>query len=352
MTLRPAEVSFAEEFTVVAGIRELPDGRVLVTDERENRITLLDPAGGAVRAVSRKGSGPGEYQQVARLFAFGADSTVMQDRFRNGWYFFAGDSVRSSLPWNGGPFAVLTNGGRLIGVDREGRFILQVLTGVPTPGGPPSFIVVRLDRRTRHLDTLTALGRIDIPGTTDGPQRADATPGSRPRRYVMNIIAQDQVAMFPDGWIAIARVAPYRVDWCPPAQRCRTGSPIPFEAPATSTTEKTAYLEWAHEARLWPPTNKLEETTGWPLLMPPFDIQARFMDGTALLTLPDGRLLIERTPTKAQPGRRYDVIDRTGALAGAFTVPPTTRVVGAGAKGIYVTVRDDDDLVRLRRHPW
>ena len=48
----------------------------------------------------------------------------------------------------------------------------------------------------------------------------------------------------------------------------------------------------------------------------------------------------------------YFVIDRRGRLVGELTLPANEEIVGAGPATLYVAVKDEDDIIRLRRHPW
>ena len=48
----------------------------------------------------------------------------------------------------------------------------------------------------------------------------------------------------------------------------------------------------------------------------------------------------------------YDLFDRTGARMATMQHPDSERAVGFGSRSGYVSVRDDDGIVRLRRHPW
>ena len=49
--LPAANASLAEEFTVIGSVRELSDGRVLITDPREGRVVVADLRTGAVQQV-------------------------------------------------------------------------------------------------------------------------------------------------------------------------------------------------------------------------------------------------------------------------------------------------------------
>jgi hypothetical protein len=75
-------------------------------------------------------------------------------------------------------------------------------------------------------------------------------------------------------------------------------------------------------------------------------------DGAASPTFgaPDGKLWVARTLSAAEPGNRYDIIDRHGALAGALILPANQRVVGLGVSSVYVALTDEDGLQRLQRH--
>ncbi len=52
------------------------------------------------------------------------------------------------------------------------------------------------------------------------------------------------------------------------------------------------------------------------------------------------------------PGRRYDVIDRTGSLRGTIRLPENLTIVGSGSSSVYVVTKDDPDGLTLSRHPW
>lgn len=67
------------EFSLIRGLRELPDGRVLVTDWTEEVLSVADFRTGAVRQIGRKGPGPLEYRLPGALIALPGDSTLMLD---------------------------------------------------------------------------------------------------------------------------------------------------------------------------------------------------------------------------------------------------------------------------------
>jgi hypothetical protein len=73
----------------------------------------------------------------------------------------------------------------------------------------------------------------------------------------------------------------------------------------------------------------------------------------AAFAIPDGRLLIERFAEPQQAiVRRYDVVDRRGAVVARVELPPNERVVGFGARSVYTLRTDANDLQHVERRPW
>jgi len=168
----------------------------------------------------------------------------------------------------------------------------------------------------------------------------------------MSLNAPDQVAVFPDGWIAIARANPYRVDWCPLGQRCSVGPVLLASLPRMTDREKQAYLQVAAKTHGWPPTSDVSETSRWPRVVPPFVERPSRVDTGALFPMPDGSLLIERLPSADAMWMRYDIVPRSGIVAGQVRLPLGEQIVGFGRASVYVVATDADGLQRLRRHPW
>jgi hypothetical protein len=89
-----------------------------------------------------------------------------------------------------------------------------------------------------------------------------------------------------------------------------------------------------------------DSITDWPATLPPY------RSPVLLLASPAGRLLVPRLPTATRPEARYDVVNRRGGLDGQLVLATNERVVGFGARSVYLSVTDDDGIQRLRRHPW
>src|SRR5688500_9955104 len=54
-------------FSRIAGAARLSDGRVVVADGASNQVRFYDRTGKFIRAVGRKGAGPGEYEHIRSL---------------------------------------------------------------------------------------------------------------------------------------------------------------------------------------------------------------------------------------------------------------------------------------------
>lgn len=360
LTLRDAGVTLTEPFSRVSSIRELGDGRVLVTDEKETRLVVADLARQSVVPVGRRGQGPGEYRQLGRAWALGADSTLIKEPYSPRWLLLDGARIVATL----GPAdpAVAAFGPLvLLSGASAGDALLAVTFGRDAAGRPSmldSLVLQRLARRTARLDKIGQLRSADAwsaaAGVAARPAVAAAAGGGAPARrsYSFGIQVPDQALMFADGWIAIARAKPYRVDWCTPEGRCSAGPAIGAPIVRLTDREKRAYLAAAQRMQAWPPTTDPADVFGWPEELPPFALPQSRLDGGALWAMPDGRLLIERIPTADAPSRRYDIVDRTGRVGAQLQLDLTRRVVGFGVRHVYVVDLDDDGLERVVRIPW
>jgi len=347
--LKPANAVLAAKFTKVTSVRELSTGRILITDEAENQIVLADFRMDNTATIGRQGRGPEEYYQVGMLWPLRGDSSLMYDQQLRRWLLFNGSRIVGPVAPDDDAVRA-TRGYKLYGADAE-HVVARIYpwrrgVRVPDPGN-----VVRVRRSDGQSETIAQLAPYDqgkpfILVPIDG-----AAPSPNPV-YHMSLIVNDQVMHFPDGWTAIARYNPYRVDWCPPDDECMTGPVLETPRPL-SDDDKRAHLAVAEEMLDWPHTSDLSRTRedSWPKLIPPFIEPIFAMGGTTLFPLRDGRLLIERFPMGV-PQWTYDVVDRRGVIVGRLTLPRGERIVAIGKSAIYTVARDEFNLQELRRHPW
>ncbi|HTE44162.1 MAG TPA: hypothetical protein VK636_02870 [Gemmatimonadaceae bacterium] len=154
---------------------------------------------------------------------------------------------------------------------------------------------------------------------------------------------EDQCLMMPDGWIVVARVAPYRIDWISPSGKITVGPPIPRPEVVVDERIKRAALN-----RIWfgPFRSRLasEEVPGWPALLPPFL-------NDALLATPDHRVVIRRLAAAVDDRPEYDLFSRAGDKS-SIRLKQGEALIGFGRGRMYVTTRVDEHSVRLERRSW
>ena len=336
IVLHPTDASLAEPFTRIYSIRELADGRVLISDNSsETRLVVADLRRNVVRTLGQQGSGPGEYRLAGRLFALPHDSTLFIDAARGRrWLVLAGDSIVRTLPPDD---PAVANAGDVFGTDTAGHVLGLRLGGADRLSGDFSrlhHLAVLASRRGAKPDTLLRLRGYDQ-RTRTNRQRTFAV------MTMLNGSAEEQVQLFPDGWISFVRVQPYRVEWRSPDGNVTRGPDLPWEAPRSNAVERRAYAE-RHRKRY-----------GADAEIPDFpwsDRLAPIRSGSH--GTPEGLILIAKSQWSRVTDTRYDLVDRSGRLAGRLVLPDSERVVGFGAHSVFVAITDSDGFQQLRRHPW
>ncbi|MDF1503786.1 hypothetical protein [Roseisolibacter sp. H3M3-2] len=232
-----------EPIGAVTGVRELPDGRVLLNDGARRRLLLLDTTLRAVGVVldslaeveNAYGTRPGA------LIPYRGDSTLFVDPASYVMLVLdpAGKVARvRSVPrvqdvqWLAGQ----GGGAGVPGTDGRGRLVYRVPArpapprvrpprGVPwIPQDPDSAFVVAMDVEARRLDTL---------GAVRTPKRAlvvrrlpggnvDVSDKTNP------LPTTDDWAVLPDGAVAFVRAIDYRVDYRNADGTWTAGPKLPF----------------------------------------------------------------------------------------------------------------------------
>ena len=349
MRLSPANAVSDEAFSRITSIRELRDGSLLVADQGDSRLVRLSLGVNTVTVIGRTGDGPAEFRTVGWLFRLPGDSTLFTDVYLSRWFILVGGDIVETIPERLPLNRLLLS--ELAGVDSFGHVLgvrgSAFAGNVPRlRGNADSLVLLLADRRAQLADTLGVLkGR-----GSHGYVREAAKGGQMPRLIFGSPLAsEDQALLFQDGWIAVARTEPYRVDWRTAEGRWYRGSPLPFQPVKVDDREKCAATE-RFLGRQGPCASA--GLPGWPAVVPPFlppTIQGLL---PSLLAMPDGRLAIARTPTTRSRSYQYDLIDRSGRLVGVLDLEKNERLIGFGVRSVYVIVTDDDGLQTIRRHPW
>jgi len=333
--LAPPNARLAEDLVEVHTGRELADGRLLIGEGTlgSRRLLVVDFQRGTAQQIGSRGHGPGEYQIVSSLFPLASDSTLLLAEMGR-WLVLSGTRIVRTVNGNDPAMRLamtpsgadsignlLSSERRALAPDSSGRIFVSRKTGIATPAA-------RLRSSTEAgyppPATRRAGGRVDF---SNGPWES-----------------YELAQLFPDGWLAVARVQPYRVDWRTPEGRWILGKPLPSPTVRVTRREKAAYMQRSAE-RTGNAVRSPTVHSKWPTEIPPF------LPGS-LIGSSDGRLLVLRTPTADRPEVRYDLIDRQGRLERQLLLDRNQRIVAFGKTSVYVVVTDDVDLERIQRHSW
>jgi hypothetical protein len=336
--LRAPDARLDEELTDIArtrsAIRELADGRVILVESgSHSRLLVVDFAKNVAEVIGRRGAGPGEYDVVVGAVALPADSTLVLTGSGR-WLFLVGGRIAGTVSRSE---QVARTGTVCGGISRSGMVLVCPSAGF-TEDSTERFLVNRATGKSEPVAHL-ALGH--EPGFPPQPAARGGTvtyPRAPWKSY-------EDAIMFEDGWIAVVRFQPYRVDWRHPDGRWLRGSALPVPVVPVTVSEKKAYMDrWSEEtgrARQQP-----EMFEPWPKTVPP----TKYL--SPLIAAPDGRVLIPRAETVRQPLPSYDVVSRQGKLEAKVVLGPRERLLGFGRRHVYSVATDADGIQRIRRHPW
>ena len=304
------------EFSQIQGLRELSDGRVLLTDWIEQRLMVADFETGRVRDLHRVGSGPQEYKLPQRLIAMPGDSTLMVDQGNQRLLVIGPDLVIQRVEHGPSQFRVALTPSA---IDQNGS-AYYAMPGWVVGRQPGSWDSTEIRHWNREADRIEAVGRYlgSRPRSDAGQPRM--TPGIP---FVM-FEAQDAWGVFSDGAIAFVRSADYRIEIREPSGEIRVGSPNTFEARRVSEADKYAFVERfvtstpvigrggvsvggsdASPAYI----RQIVETNEFAKEMPPFL-------PSAVRTTPDDQLWVGRWVISPEEPQLFDVFARDGSLLG------------------------------------
>lgn len=348
VSLARPDATFNEPFSFIRGVRELPDGTVLVADYIENRVAVVDFANGSSRDLLTEGAGPQNIRLPMGIFALG-DSSLVVDYGNSRTIVLApnGSVVRAN---------VVEQPGRLFvrGMNREGEWLYAVPAWAEGPNALPddSVRVVRWRPGTARATTL-----FTIQGTRN---RKDRGPSMQPRIPTVGYAGQDAWFVTPAGDVGVVRHQPFRIERLGRDGQWTRGPIIPVTTRPVTTADKRRYVvEFAAAS----PTsgrgpnggmgrepmpdaaeiNRLMQTTEWSPTHPSFDAAGVFV-------APQDQLWVLRETDSTRPGV-YDVFDATGRRLRSVSLPQGRRVVLVTTRGVYAVHESQDGEQFLERYP-
>lgn len=336
------------EFSLIRGIRELSDGRVLATDWIEEVLTVADFASGAVRSIGRKGSGPLEYRLPGTLIALPGDSTLMLDE-GNSRFAIIGPGLTIARSYsNNRPGAAHAIYPRA--VDRLGRIYYTIPAWAERAHLKGDSVVVA--RWTPHTDAIERLA--SIKGST--PRKNTMTMGIP---YVL-FAPQDGWQADAEGTLILVRSDRYRIERRAPDGRVTSGPSTAFRPLPVSRQDRVDYItrfmnssptsgrgEGASGLGHAPAASRelIERTVETQEFAPE---RGAFTDRGPWLA-PDGVVWVERSVARgAQP--MYDRFDVRGVRRAPVLLPGGRRLLAVGRRGVYAVATDADGIERLERY--
>lgn len=346
VALTTPAAQFAEPFSHVRGVRELPDGRLLVADYIENRVAVVDLARGSQRDVLTDGAGPNNVRLPMGIVALG-DSSVVVD-YGNSRVIVLDAAARPVRA------TVIEQPGRLFvrGLSATGDWLYAVPAWAEGPDALPDDSVRVVSWRPGSAE---ARPLFTVQGTR---YRKDQSPSREPRIPTVGFAGQDAWVVTPGGTVRVVRHAPFRVE--------RRGSDGRWQrGPILEATPRPVTLEdkqrFVREFAASSPTSgrgpdggmgrtplpdarqvaRQVEITEWATVHPPFD-------ASGVLAAPNDHLWVLRETDRTRPAR-YDVFDAEGRRVREVTLPAGRRVALVTARGVYVVRETDDGEQYLER---
>lgn len=349
---------FEEPFSRVSGMRELSDGRVIVSDQRDKVVQLIDLQRQTARRIGREGSGPGEYAMPTTLFPLPNDQTLLVDLMNRRFLMIRpdgtpGESVGPPTLNTGGPVQI----GGLVnprGVDAQGRLYFQEMGFRMDGPAPDSVAVLRWTPGQTRVDTAAW---VKGPPTTMTTTPAGSGGGGGGMRFTMGTslvwAPQESWAVAGHGRVARVQPDPYRVVWYDASRRATAGPAVPYSPIRVTEADKRAYIE---QQAANPPTMVMIGGGGGTSVQRPqlpeptfAETKPAFTGNTAVMASPEGEVWVLRTRAANDQTPVYDVFDASGRLVRKISLARGSRVVGFGRNSLYVVRTDEDDLEYLQK---
>jgi hypothetical protein len=375
LVLTKPDVEHGEPFSQIVGIRELKDGRVIVSDGRDKLVQIVDFKSGAAQ-VGREGTGPGEYAQPGPIVALPGDTSAMWDG-RNRRYLIFTPDAKPGKDFRLEPPEGLGNRGYGAfaatvprGMDARGNIYFQGSPFIPLgdDGMAPADTVpiIMFNRASQRPETVAYVH------SQKGAASVKPGPGGRGLNISNGLgnplVPLDEWTALPDGRVAVARGENYRLDIYTARKMTTAGAQAPNERIPVNDAIKAEILaerrrqfssgEGAPRAGPNGQVNQIPEDVRaklmaemmnvepWPEFMPPFvrgAMSARAIGGAT-------QVWVLRTKRAAAQPTIYDVFDSSTKLIGRVQLPAQVRVLGFGNGTMYAIRQDSDDLQYLQRY--
>jgi hypothetical protein len=333
-----AAVHIGPALTTISGVRELPNGHLLVSDARRAAVYDVDPGTGAVTELGAAGGDERQYAQPGGFYAAAGDTTLLLDR-----------GLAKVL--------VIDPAGRIVGarsikqsgitsssdddVDHQrvdARALAYFTTwtrfrrGAAKPSVIDSIALLRFDAARQRAETVTALRQPEV-------RIVQATENMELSQEVLGTPA-DEWGVAPDGRVAVVRGNPYHVEWYSRDGRATRGpayaiAPIAFAQAEKDSIAAAARRGGGASAAMTsgPAVNAADKKLYFA------DTKAAFARNDVIVA-PSGEVWVRRSQAYGTSGTTYDVFDGEGRRIDRVLLAGHVRVIGFGKGRAYAVDRD------------
>lgn len=349
LRLTSPNATLGEEFSAIRGVRELADGRLLVSDYIDQRVVLVDLTRGTVVLRVGKGGGPLEARLPTRLVAVPGDSTILADVGNGRLLLLDGQGrvVRTIPAERQGLMGVR-------GVDAAGAFYYAVPGWAEERGALPndSVRVVKWNPRSGSVETVAV-----VQGER---MRSDIrSPALNPRIPTSGYAAQDGWVVSDNGVVRIVRADGYRVETRSPGAAAVSGPSYGYSTRPVSAADRLAYVRRFMASN--PTSGKGEGGgMGYSPALGETEVAAMargtqyaerhpMFSAGEVIAAPGGRLWVGRPAEEGKPVL-YDVFDAAGRRVATVELLPGRRIMAIGRRSVYATAESDVGIQRLERY--
>jgi hypothetical protein len=341
--------TLSEEFSDIRGVRELRDGRILVSDYIDQRVVLVDLRTGSVSDCLTEGIGPQDVRLAGRLIPMPGDSTLLVD---------IGNGRLMVLDPTGTPRRVISGerpgvmGTR--GVTADGSFYFSIPGWAEQENALPndSVRIVRWNPRSNTTQLVAVV-------QGDRMRSDQRTPALTPRIPIVGYASYDGWTVADDGALRIVRGGNYVVESRGGTGAAVVGPSHVYTTRAVTAADRTAFVRDFNRSS---PTSGRGTggSMGFSPAMSDAEVAA-MVRGTeyaerhpmfrpgSIVTAPGGRLWVGRPPEASRPVL-YDVFDAAGRRVQQVEFPAGRRVLSIGRGGIYVATEDADGVQKVERY--
>lgn len=336
------------EFNYITSVSEITGDRVIFTDVQDQKLYLGDLSAQSARVLGRKGRGPNEWFGLSFLRPAGRDTTLMFDVANRRVLVMVGQSITGVIPPDHPTSRALR--GPIRGADALGN-LMVVRPRSYQPGlnrysraDSDDVIFVRAKEGTERLIARTAKSPEIVHAKFDANGKL-----INARSFWPEEDHQPELAVLAqDGWLAIVRFHPFRVDWRSPAGAWTKGKPLDI-APVRVTAAERDAIAARFRADLVELRRMGEQ--GLPTEVIPKTLPLVEQRSNLRSTL-DGHLAVRLSAPITSRQRRWIFINHAGTVTGFLTLSDRQEIVGFGKGVVYIAEADDDDVLSLQRVPY